>query len=93
MPFRGELSPAEERAEPASTIFSPVARDYPSRAFGGFFRSAALAAPQQNQRSRSTASAFDQTANRLVRPLGYRAHFPVVSGVFWISARVPFPPA
>ena len=44
MPFRGELSPAEERAEPASTIFSPVARDYPSRAFGGFFRSAALAA-------------------------------------------------
>jgi len=42
MPLRGDHSPAEERAEPASTIFSPVARDYPSRAFGGFFRSAAL---------------------------------------------------
>lgn len=44
MPLRGDRSPAEEKAEPASTIFSPVARDYPSRAFGGFFRSAALAA-------------------------------------------------
>jgi len=44
MPDRGDHSPAEERVEPASTIFSPVARDYPSRAFGGFFRSAALAA-------------------------------------------------
>ena len=37
MPLRGDRSPAEERAEPASTIFSPVARDYPSRAPGGFF--------------------------------------------------------
>jgi len=35
-------SPAEERVEPASTVFSPVARDYPSRVFSGFFRTAAL---------------------------------------------------
>ena len=42
MPLRSDRSLAEERVEPASTIFSPVARDYPSRAFGGFFRSAAL---------------------------------------------------
>ena len=42
MPERGDRSPAEEKAEPASTFFSPVARDYPSRAFGGFFRTAAL---------------------------------------------------
>jgi hypothetical protein len=42
MPERGDHSPAKERAEPASTIFSPVARDYPSRVFSVFFRSAAL---------------------------------------------------
>jgi hypothetical protein len=28
----------EEKTEPASVIFSPVARDYPSRVIGGFFR-------------------------------------------------------
>ena len=42
MPDRGDHSPAEERAEPASTIFSPVARDYPSCALSGFFRTSAL---------------------------------------------------
>jgi hypothetical protein len=49
MPLRGDRSPAEERAEPASAIFSPVARDYPSRAIGGFFRSAALAAVSRSE--------------------------------------------
>jgi hypothetical protein len=48
--------------------------------------------PQQNQRSRSTASAFDRTAKRPVRPLDYPAHFPVDSGVVRISARDPLPP-
>jgi hypothetical protein len=28
---------AEEKAAPVATLFSPVARDYPSRALGGFF--------------------------------------------------------
>jgi len=42
MPERGDHSPAEEKAEPASTVYSPVARDYPSRAFSGFFRTAVL---------------------------------------------------
>jgi hypothetical protein len=42
MPERGDHSPAKEKAEPASAIFSPVARDYPSRVLGGFFRTAAL---------------------------------------------------
>ena len=42
MPVSGDYSPAQERAEPASTVYSPVARDYPSRAFSGFFRNAVL---------------------------------------------------
>jgi len=42
MPLRGDRSPAEERAEPASTLFSPVARDYPSRALNEPFQAAAL---------------------------------------------------
>ena len=42
MPERDDRSPAEEKVEPASTLFSPVARDYPSRAFSGFFRTAVL---------------------------------------------------
>jgi hypothetical protein len=49
--------------------------------------------PQQNQRSRSTASAFDQTAKRLVRPLGYPPHLPVDSGVVRIIARSPLLPS
>ena len=38
MPERGDHSPAKEKAEPASTVFSPVARDYPSRALSDFFQ-------------------------------------------------------
>ena len=38
MPVSGDHSPAQERAEPASAAFSPVAREYPSRALGGFFQ-------------------------------------------------------
>jgi hypothetical protein len=52
MPERGDHSPAEERAEPASTIFSPVARDYPSRALSGFFSSAALRLFYQGTRNK-----------------------------------------
>jgi hypothetical protein len=42
MPERGDHSPAEEKAEPASTLFSPVARDYPSRVFSVFFSGSRL---------------------------------------------------
>jgi hypothetical protein len=38
MPVSGDHSPAQERAEPASANFSPVARDYPSRALSDFFQ-------------------------------------------------------
>ena len=38
MPVSGDCSPAQERAEPASANFSPVARDYPSRALSDFFQ-------------------------------------------------------
>ena len=38
MPVSGDCSPAQERAEPASANFSPVARDYPSRALSNFFQ-------------------------------------------------------
>jgi hypothetical protein len=52
MPERGDHSPAEEKAEPASTLFSPVARDYPSRVLGGFFRTAALRLFYQGTRNK-----------------------------------------
>ena len=38
----GDRSHAEGMAEPASAALSPVARDYPSRALGGFFMPPAL---------------------------------------------------
>ena len=38
MPVGGDCSPAQERAEPASANFSPVARDYPSRVLSDFFQ-------------------------------------------------------
>ena len=38
MPVSGDHSPAQERAEPASANFSPVARDYPSRVLSDFFQ-------------------------------------------------------
>jgi hypothetical protein len=47
--------------------------------------------PQQDQSSRSTASAYGQTNLRPVRPLGSPAQPPVDSGVVRISARDPSP--
>jgi hypothetical protein len=77
MPLRGDRSPAEERAEPASTIFSPVARDYPSRAIGGFFRSAALAAVLSRN--------GDEYPRFAAKKKGFLPHNLFTSNAKWIS--------
>jgi hypothetical protein len=38
MPVSGDHSPAQERAEPASAAFSPVAREYPSCVLSDYFQ-------------------------------------------------------